>query len=98
MVELTNLIRSTHEHSKQVVSILRDEFYTALSTQTNSVEALMKAVTRLSHKKRKPKATEIDVALSHLHEWTKADVALNLLHCSKGIKIYPVNHLGLHIL
>lgn len=78
VVDLTNLIRSTDEDSKQMLCNLREEFSSSIYTLSTSVEVLTEAVTGPPAKKEKAYATDIEVALVHT-DWIKSHITRNLL-------------------
>lgn len=93
VVDLTIVIRSNHQDSKQLICNLGEEFFSGLSTLSSSVEILKEAVASLPPKIEK-KATNIDVAFGHIHDWIKAQINGNQLDHSSGDTIFPSTRAG----
>lgn len=86
--DLKSIIRTNHEDSRQLVTVVHEEFSTALSTMTTAIEALQESVCPPEVKRRR-QSSDRQSALIHTHDWIKAEVALQMVDVDKGTDIFP---------
>lgn len=65
---MTNFIRTTHEHSKQIFINLREEFSSTLSVLFAVMVSRSENVSVPIYKKQMTKCTERDLSIVHAHD------------------------------
>lgn len=68
-----------------MISNICVEFSSVLSTLSSSVDAISEKGSVTVYKKRKKKATKLDVSLGHVHNLIKAEVARQTLDHPKEL-------------
>lgn len=88
VLDFINVMKYNHDDNKHIFNTSREAFYTAMTSVSTSVKALLESVTALEAKYRK-KNSNINKLLNHIYEWINDEMELQMVYATKRPQIFP---------